>query len=392
MDQRDRSAIIENREKLCRLMDPDELLPVLLHKEVFSKVMVEIIEAGRSENTEPQLINAGLVDNIVRRGPKAFAKFVEALLETGHEDAARLLKPDLEICDTQSSSSQSQRSRGLRVQRSMKRTKWDSQSCYRMKSSPLGFCVIINNVEFEDNIIGTRLGSDTDAQRLSDVFIGLNYKVEINRNLSSVEIKQLFGRISKNPELDRHDSLVVIVLSHGETEAFYGVDNQLVNIRDMLKYFNNRECLQLRGKPKMFFIQACRGRDTDYGVCIPEHQLDAASFDEVRMAQRSVNSTSGQSETPIIRLESLQRDVSYSDMILSYSTVFGFVSLRHPMNGSWYCTALALQLLELAKDHELVDILRKVDVEVQRRTTEDGWKQTTATELIGFNKQLWFNP
>lgn len=387
MDQHDRSAIVENRIKLCQLMDPDELLPVLLHKEVFIKAINERIEAGRSENTDPQTLNARIIADIVRRGPKAFVKFVEALVETGHEEAARLLKPDLEILDPQSGSSQSQRTRGLRVQRSLKKMKWDQQNCYRMKSSPLGFCIIINNVDFEDNILPRRQGSDMDANRLSDVFSDLNYNVLVKRNLTSVEIKELFKETSRSVDLELHDSLVVIVLSHGETERFYGVDSQLVNIRDMLYYFNNRQCPTLKGKPKMFFIQACRGRDTDYG-CIPELQRDAASFEEVKQ----VSAAKVSSSQPVINLGSLHRDVSYSDMIVSYSTVYGYVSQRHPMNGSWYCTAVALQLIELAKDHELVDILRKVDVEVQKRTTEDGWKQTTATELIGFNKQLWFNP
>lgn len=388
MDVQDRKAIIENRSKLCRVMDPDDLLPVLLHKEVFSKAMVERIEGDRSENTDPHVVNARIIADIVRRGPRAFAKFLDALIETGHEDAARLLKPDLEIPDTQSMSS-SQRARGLRVQKSFKKVKWDQQSCYRMKSSPLGFCVIINNVEFEYNILRPRLGSDADATRLSDVFSDLDYKVMIKRNLTSVEIRKLFQQISTSPDLEHHDSLVVIVLSHGETEEFYGTDNQLVNIRVMLSYFNNRECPALKGKPKMFFIQACRGRDMDYG-CIPEQQLDAASFEEAILA-KGPQTACIEPMAAVIHLESLQVDVSYSDMIVSYSTVHGFVSLRHPMNGSWYCTALALQLTERAKDHELVDILRKVDVEVQKRTTEDGWKQTTATELIGFNKQLWFN-
>ena len=390
MNKQDQSTILEHRTQLCRMMDADELLPVLLHKEVFSKGMTERIEASRSENTDPHVLNAQIVADLVRRGPEAFTMFVEALVYTGHEDAARLLKPDLEVTSSQSSSSQSQRSRGLRVQRSLKKVKWDPQFCYRMKSSPLGFCIIINNVEFEDNILPPRLGSDMDATRLSDVFSGLNYKVEIRRNLTSGEIKQFFKQISKSSILENHDSLVVIVLSHGETEAYFGTDNLLFNIRDMLKCFNNRECPALRGKPKMFFIQACRGKDTDYGY-IPELQLDAASHDEVRVG-KSFQGSSIEPETPVIDLESIQRDVSYSDMIVSYSTVHGFVSMRHPMNGSWYCTALALQLIELAKDHELVDILRKVDVEVQKRTTENGWKQTTATELIGFNKQLWFNP
>src|SRR5688500_9421533 len=56
---------------------------------------------------------------------------------------------------------------------------------YRMSSYPRGFCLIINNVDFESNKYPKRVGSDEEAQRLADVFSQLYFEVctQINAKL-----------------------------------------------------------------------------------------------------------------------------------------------------------------------------------------------------------------
>jgi hypothetical protein len=184
------------------------------------------------------------------------------------------------------------------------------------------------------------------------------------------------------------DSLVVVVLTHGDTEELLGTDNLRLKIRDVLEIFNNRNCPNLRDRPKMFFLQACRGDKFDHGIEKVTSKFDAITFTDEEVTERRPT------PAPTVSLPRFvqQRDASYSDMIVSYSTVYGFVSLRNEAFGSWYCTALAYTLVEKACDTELLDILRDVDREVQEKTSEDGYKQTTSFENIGFNKKLFFNP
>src|SRR5882724_9260685 len=46
-------------------------------------------------------------------------------------------------------------------------------SVYSMQSKPRGFCIIINNVDFDDNRFPKRVGSDEECVRLSNIFTQL---------------------------------------------------------------------------------------------------------------------------------------------------------------------------------------------------------------------------
>ena len=48
---------------------------------------------------------------------------------------------------------------------------------YPMTKKRRGFCLIINNEEFDNEILHTRLGSSVDAQNLLDLFSQLGFHV-----------------------------------------------------------------------------------------------------------------------------------------------------------------------------------------------------------------------
>lgn len=60
------------------------------------------------------------------------------------------------------------------------------------------------------------------------------------------------------------DSSLVIVMAHGdnseptETVDFKGFDGRNVNSSEIVKRFMAYNCKPLKGKPKLFFFQACR--------------------------------------------------------------------------------------------------------------------------------------
>ena len=103
---------------------------------------------------------------------------------------------------------------------------------YEMNNNPTGLCLIINNEEFDDML---RTGSMLDVIRLKKLFSKLNFEVHESHNRSKKEIlkEDLVKFINAIDE--KHDALVLIIMSHGTSDKngdkIYDKDNNpfLVN-------------------------------------------------------------------------------------------------------------------------------------------------------------------
>ena len=54
-------------------------------------------------------------------------------------------------------------------------------------------------------------------------------------------------------------SSVVVLMSHGGDGYINGNDGMRIELKEILELFKPHQCPNLRNKPKMFFVQACRG-------------------------------------------------------------------------------------------------------------------------------------
>lgn len=54
-------------------------------------------------------------------------------------------------------------------------------------------------------------------------------------------------------------SCVIVVLAHGEYDHLLGCDGEKVNVHNFVECFNENAAPGLAGKPKIFFLQSCRG-------------------------------------------------------------------------------------------------------------------------------------
>lgn len=66
-----------------------------------------------------------------------------------------------------------------------------------------------------------------------------------------------------------HDCLVVAVLTHGGPGILYAY-NIPYRTDIIWSYFTAKNCPSLSKKPKIFFIQACRGDELDDGTTLRE--------------------------------------------------------------------------------------------------------------------------
>uniref|UniRef100_A0AAV2MLS8 Caspase-3 n=1 Tax=Knipowitschia caucasica TaxID=637954 RepID=A0AAV2MLS8_KNICA len=63
----------------------------------------------------------------------------------------------------------------------------------------------------------------------------------------------------------KHASFVCVILSHGEEGVIFGTDG-FEKLDVLTRFFKGDKCKSLVGKPKLFFIQACRGSEFDAGI------------------------------------------------------------------------------------------------------------------------------
>lgn len=128
----------------------------------------------------------------------------------------------------------------------------------------------VSNWQFKSkhfNTIDERKGSDVDVKILSERFIDFGYDLRFYANLTAGElcktIINMAGEqncVKKDESIfNRYKSLVVCLLSHGGLGTVFGIDWKEVKVLDLQDAFNSQACPGLKGKPKVFIIQACQG-------------------------------------------------------------------------------------------------------------------------------------
>uniref|UniRef100_A0AAR2KIW2 Caspase-8 n=1 Tax=Pygocentrus nattereri TaxID=42514 RepID=A0AAR2KIW2_PYGNA len=221
---------------------------------------------------------------------------------------------------------------------------------YPMTSKPRGYCVIINNMNFKNNK-RNREGSNYDAAALEKVFKILGFDVQIYTNQEAEAMKKLLLDFSKK---EHGDCFVCCVLSHGEKEGVLGIDEELCPMKDILSPFDGINCSSLAGKPKVFFIQACRGENMEANVVVSEDNV--VEVDGLGLTIGGPKNTYSISQ--------------YSDFLVSMSTVDDHVSYRNE-GGSWFIQALCKQLEDGSqRGDDILTILTRVNNEVSRKVGE----------------------
>ena len=128
---------------------------------------------------------------------------------------------------------------------------------YKMTSQNRGMALIIDNEEFET--LPPRRGSHVDKDCLAQLFQQLGFWVVIKRNLRKLSFEYELMSFATDNIHQQMDMAVVCVLSHGEDGVVICTDGQRISIEAILAKFNNSAAPPLKGKPKYFLFQACRG-------------------------------------------------------------------------------------------------------------------------------------
>ena len=294
--------------------------------------------------------------------------------------------------DSEQVTMKSNTSTSSQVKKNALRGSDDDDLVYSMKCKPHGLCLIVNNVDFEN--LSRRGGSDVDAKKLDELFTKLQYKVKMVRNQTSKQLKETLTQFARLNDHGMADSVVVCLLSHGLEGQIFGVDEVLVSIPNLLALFNGYAAKDLIGKPKMFFIQACRGSDFDRGVEVTDGGYMSANEVPVAEARAAVVQACLPGVKPDIvepepEPESLPAE---ADMLVAYSTVPGYVSWNNLAKGSWFVQAIADVFSDYAHTEDVVSMLIRVNNKVAREFESYNRKKQIPAPVIMLTKKVFFFP
>jgi hypothetical protein len=222
---------------------------------------------------------------------------------------------------------------------------------YNMQHEKRGKALIFNHKAFDekrDKHLSKRPGTEIDAVTLNETLTNLGFDVSIHTDPDLDEICKHLERAAAAEDNIDSDCILVAVLSHGHDSGKISAWDQEYEEETLWKAFLGEKARRLRGKPKVFIIQACRGTERDEGV-----ELDGAE---------EGSSTGG-------------KIPSHADFLIARATVPGQVSFRNSLTGTYYIQELCAVLLREAYTDDLVSILTKVQGNMARKTMQGRFKQ-----------------
>lgn len=228
-------------------------------------------------------------------------------------------------------------------------TEMNPDEFYPLDNNPHGVCLIINNHRFYHETDPSKAhpdrgGAEIDQYNLTQTFRYLRYRVEVHENLTADQMTDTLMRMSQRDH-SKYDSFVCCILSHGEHDIIHGANSEAVNVNDLTGVMKLSP--SLRNKPKLFFIQCCRGEEEELG------------FEKDNPGESTFRST-------------IPRD---ADFFLGYATPLGKAAYRSRKHGSWYISELCKVFTQYGYHNSLSTMMRRINRQVSAAFTKDGYKQ-----------------
>ncbi|XP_060881376.1 caspase-1-like isoform X1 [Metopolophium dirhodum] len=254
-------------------------------------------------------------------------------------------RPTQKLDEQQTSNSNSKLSPGFRksVQEIVMPVTKDA-TCYNMDHEYRGIAVIINNDIFDSHNLAERQGSWKDVEELEKMFYRLDFNVMVWNNLYHEELTHHLNELA-NADHSQNDCLAIVVLTHGVSQSFVYARDNPYPVEFLWNSFTADKCLTLAGKPKLFFVQACRGERLDPGITLRKE------------TKTEVDSSTASYKIP-----------KHADFLITFSTYDGYYSFRHPENGTWFIQSLCSEMNK--HDHSKSDLLG-IMTRVSRRVALD---------------------
>ncbi|KAL8612464.1 hypothetical protein ACOMHN_058592 [Nucella lapillus] len=213
--------------------------------------------------------------------------------------------------------------------------------CYNMNHKNRGNAIIFNNKTFDPATgKGERNGTGVDAEKMYMMLSEMGFSVEVKPDYTASKIESALVQAAREDHSEA-DCFACVILSHGEEGYIYGKDKP-IEINRLVAPFKGDRCKTLAGKPKIFFIQACRGEKLDGGVDVAD--------------------TIGSRKEEDMEIEAVEirRIPTEADFLMAYSVVPGFYAWRNSSDGSWFVQALVKVLRDNWRRMDLMSMMTRV--------------------------------
>ena len=257
-------------------------------------------------------------------------------------------------------------------------------SCPHLGPCGLALVININKITRISEVEGKeekveREGSQEDKKKMTDLFHFLNFEVDVKEDLTRHDILKAIIDFSEKLQNNSYDICAVCIMSHGDNNLIEGSDGCMVDIEnDIFHKFSNDYCRSMRGKPKLFVFQACRGTEKDPGY-LTKSDNTRATTDAPGAPQRVAS--------------------VLEDAIMAYPCIPDYAAWRNEASGSHFIT----RLCKIFKKHaatplEINDMLNKVTQSLKEVTVKvienKEYKEykITPTRESRLGKKLFFKP
>jgi len=201
--------------------------------------------------------------------------------------------------------------------------------------------IIFNQKNFAPRLkLNTRKGTEIDVTSIQNTFKALDWDIDLYNDCTVAQIREV---ILKQVQLSEEDfaAIAIFILSHGEDNGtIFAQDYPFRVDHDILFQLAADKSPNLAGKPKLVFVQACQGQETDSGSNLTER--------ERRRRHTSQDSTS------------TYKIPNYADFLIFQASFWDHYSFRSSETGSWFIQSLCNSIDKSDKEDALFDILLSV--------------------------------
>ena len=194
---------------------------------------------------------------------------------------------------------------------------------YDMNNEKRGNALIINIKKYENNTHREREWSVRDVQNLTNTLTNLDFDIKLCQDLTK---QQLESVMQEQATIDHRNSdcFLCVIMSHGNQERIVTSDNEEISFEQIMAPI--KTCASLVNKPKLFFIQACRG-ENDAEFASPKPRSSSAkskssnSGNETQnMMDHGINTIPNDSQQHNSKPQTTKIE-NESDLLVYYSTL-----------------------------------------------------------------------